>query len=230
LQSPSRTLLIPFFAVFLLALPSCSSKKQGVNRKGANHLFRDGAVVTKVERMPGSGTRCGEVAGIIDAPRERVWKIISDYNAHKDFMPNILESFMIRPEALELVKEASPRDLPRLEDQLRKYRTDDIVGDIVYFYGMGDFPWPMADRRYILKIVRDRERYTIHATMVIGQMKVNESSWELKPYGPDGSKTVAKYTILLDPGIPVPGFMLNIAVNSTLPEVIEVVRRRLKGA
>ncbi len=195
-----------------------------------DHVLSNGGVITNVEIMPESAARLGEAVGVIDAPRERVWKVICDYNEQKNFMPKLLECFVFRSEGLELIEKANPPDLRKLESQLKQYKTDELDGDVIYIYGMGDFPWPMRDKRYILKVVRDLEDYMTHSTMLIGEMKANESSWELMPYGRDGSKTLARYRILLDPGIPVPGFALRMAVNSTLPEVINAVRRRVKDA
>jgi len=211
-------------------LSSCTSRKQDVSGEKPDHLLSDGKVITKVGKMPESNTRLGEVVGVVDAPRERVWKVISDYNEHKNFMPNILECFAIRPEALELLKGTSAQDLRTLESQLKQYKTDRVTGTVVYMYGVGDFPWPIPDKAYVLKIARDPTRYIAQATMVIGQMKVNESSWELKPYGADGSKTLVKYTIRLDPGMPAPGFAVKMAASFTLPKVIEAVRRRVKDS
>jgi len=193
-------------------------------------MLSNGEVIVKIEKLPGGNTRLGQVTGVIDAPRERVWKVISDYNEQKNFMPNLLESFVIRPEALELIKDASPGDLASLENRLRKYKCDEVAGRVVYTYGVGDFPWPVPDKRYILRIERDLDRYTTHANMIIGQMKVNETFWALEPYGPDGSKTLATYKILLDPGMPLPGFAINMAASSTLRDVIEALRRKVKDA
>jgi len=225
----SHTLLTIGCAGVLLALSSCSPDKQNPGRENSSHILGSGGVMVKVERIPECETRLGEVVGVIDAPRERVWNVISDYNEHKHFMPNVLECFAFRPEGLELLKGASPQDLGRLQSQLRQYETDRIADSVVYLYGMGDFPWPMPNKRYILKVVRDRVRCAAHSTMVIGQMKVNESWWELKPYGGDGSRTLARYRILLDPGIPLPEFAIRMATKSTLPKVIEAVRKRVKN-
>jgi uncharacterized protein YndB with AHSA1/START domain len=220
-------MMVAYAAVFL-ALLSCSHRDRGLVGKGTDLLLDEGKVITRVERMPESGARSGEAEGVIDAPPESVWKIISDYNHHKEFMPSILDSFTIRPEALQLLEGIRPGELRALESQLRQYKTDEPPGRVVYLYGVGDFPWPIADKGYILKVARDPDHYTTHASMVIGQMKVNESFWELKPYGPNGSKTLARYRIILDPGVPVPGFLIDIATNSTLPDVIRAVRQRVK--
>lgn len=218
------------FCLISFLATSCSSAKHSVGGKKEDEALRDGEVIVNIEKKAGCDTRLGKVTGVIDAPRERVWKVISDYNEHRKFMPNLLECFAIRPEALDLVKEALPEDLATLEGRLREYKCDEPPGSIVYMYGVGDFPWPMPNKRYILRIERDLYRFTTRANMVIGEMKVNESSWELERYGPDASKTLATYRVYLDPGMAVPGFAVNMAANSTLPEVIEAVRRRVKDA
>jgi hypothetical protein len=223
-----KMLLIVWAAVFLAI--SCSAAKHKAARERNDESLRNGDVIVKIERIAGSSTRLGQVMGVIDAPRERVWLVIGDYNEQKNFMPNLLESFVIRPEALDLVRDASPEDLASLESRLKEYKCDEVAGKVVYVYGAGDFPWPMPDKRYILKIERDPDHYTTHANMVIGQMKVNEAFWELEPYGTDGSKTLATYRILLDTGMPLPGFAINMAASSSLPEVIKAVRRKVKDA
>jgi len=224
------SLLVVALVGFLVGLWSCSARRHDFSKERIHDVLREGRVVTKVEKMPGCDTRVGEVIGVVDAPRERVWEVISDYNEQKHFMPNLLESFLIRPEALEIVKKGSARDLRRMEEQLRQYRTDEVDQREVYVYSVGDFPWPMSDRGYILKIARDPQGYTAHATMVVGEMKVNEDFWELEPYGGDASKTLVKYRVLLDAGVAVPGFAVKMALNSTLPEVIEALRRRVKDS
>ncbi len=227
-NSTLKMLLIICTPLFLAV--SCSMTKDHWTKQGYDASLKQGGVIVKIEKIPGSSTRLGQVTGVVNAPRERVWLVISDYNEQKNFMPNLLESFAIRPEALNLIKDASPGDLPDLEGQLREYKCAEAAGRVVYTYGLGDFPWPMPDRRYILKIERDAERFTTHANMVIGQMKVNETFWQLEPYGADGSQTLATYKVFLDTGMPLPGFAVNMAASSTLPEVIEAVRRRVKNA
>lgn len=224
----SRNLQILCFALVILLLASCMPRNGRVGENKTDHYTNGGTVTVKVEKLPDCDTRRGEATGVVDAPPETVWKVISDYNEHKNFMPGILECFAIDPEALKLIERISADELRTLESQLRAHKTNDTVGKVVYIYGVGDFPWPMPNKRYVLKVVRDRERWTAHATMVIGQMKVNESSWELEPCGPDGSRTRATYRILLDPGVPAPGFAVNIATSSTLPKVIEALRKKVR--
>lgn len=216
-------------SLILYLAMSCSSAKHSVRAHKEEALLR-GEVIVDIKKRPGCETRVGRVTGVIDAPRERVWKVISDYNEHKKYMPNLLECFAIRPEALELLEGALPKELSSLEGQLREYKCDELPGSIVYTYGMGDFPWPMPNKRYVLRIERDPYRFTTRANMVLGEMKVNTSSWELEPYGSDDSKTLAIYTVCLDPGVAIPGFAVNMAANSTLPGVIEAVRQRAKNA
>jgi uncharacterized protein YndB with AHSA1/START domain len=217
-------------ALISLLTMSCSSSKQRVGRNEADEALGKGEVIVDIKKEPGSDTRLGKVIGVIEAPRERVWKVISDYNEHKKFMPNLIECFAIRPEGLELLEGASPKELSRLESQLRGFKSHESPGGIVYTYSVGDFPWPMPNKRYVLRVERDQYRFTTRANMVLGEMKVNESSWELKPYGSDASRTLATYTVHLDPGTAVPGFAVNMAAKSTLPGVIEAVRRRVKNS
>jgi hypothetical protein len=215
------------FAIVIFA-SSCSSTKHKIAGAELDRLLSAGEMIVSVEDIPGRSAGLGRVTGVIDAPRDRVWKVICDYNEQKNFMPNILERFVIRPEALKLIKTASPGDLAKLEDKLKDYKTENVRGDLLYTYSRGDFPWPVPDKRYVLRIERDRDLYMIRSSMVLGQMNANETSWELKPYGPDGSKTLATYQVVLDPGISMPRFAINMAANSALLNVIKAVRKRVK--
>ncbi len=49
-----------------------------------------GEVVVKFKEKPqGQNIRVVEATGVIDAPRERVWKVIGDYANYKEFMPQV---------------------------------------------------------------------------------------------------------------------------------------------
>ncbi len=214
--------------VWIFLFISCSTTKKTVDAEREAELLEEGKILVRIDKMPEADARLGQVTGIIEASPESVWKLISDYNDHKNYMPNLRECFAIRPEALELLAGMSPGDLPKLESLLRQHKTNDVEGKVVYTYSVGDFPWPMSDKRYVLRNERDAERFTTHSTMVIGQMSVNESWWELKSSGPAGSKTLATYKVLLDAGAAIPGFAVDMAANSTLPEVIKAVRKRVQ--
>lgn len=95
-------------------------------------------------------------------------------------------------------------------------------GDQVWFYT--ELKFPLKTIRYEIKCRLDRASWTASWTLVEGNLKSNEGSWKLEPYGPD--ETYAIYTVYIDPGFPIPGYILNKLTQGSLPMLIEAVRRR----
>ena len=182
-----------------------------------------GEIVVELAKEPGTHTLVGTATGVVDAPLEQVWAVLGDYNHFAEFMPRFKACFMLKPEALTKIGDA--RDLHKVEPTLRACLQDSLISDTLLLYHCLDFPFPVGDRRDILRAVRDRINYRTHYTQVMGDMKVNEGGWDLLPYG---DKTLAIYTTRSDVGTPIPGFLLSLGTRSILPDVIKGVRKRVK--
>ena len=98
------------------------------------------------------------------------------------------------------------------------------MSDTLLLYHCFDFPFPIGDRRCIVRTIRDRVNFRTRYVMVRGDMKVNEGSWKLEPYG---DRTLATYRTRSDPGLSVPGFLVSMGTRSVLPDVIEGVRHHV---
>jgi hypothetical protein len=178
---------------------------------------------TSIEHLPKSGTRVGTVSGMIDAPADQVWAVVSQYNQYKEFMPRFKESLILGHDVPATLMDAA--SFRRHEPDLRDISLQILPGDTFLFYNHLALPVPLGDKRYVLKMMRDPATFSEHWTQVAGDMKVNEGSWILQPMG---ERTLAVYTTYSDPGIPLPGFLLNVAMKSTLPDIIKAVRRRVQ--
>lgn len=215
-QERNPCLMVIFFIICLVLF----AEDQGIKKK-----LKQGKLIVHLRKFPNGNLRMGRVMGVVDAPIDKVWQVITDYNHFKDFMPKISESFMVNPKAVEGINFNEIKDWPKMERMLRKFKLEEIQSDTVYFYNRFDSPWPFSDYYYILKIILSPANYSTHWSMIGGNMEVNDGCWELTPFE---DKTLAIYTFCIDPGTPIPPTFLRMGMRITLPDVIKAVRRRVK--
>jgi hypothetical protein len=232
-HSDKRDLRIAIAIFFLAAICSASSD---VDSAGTALLSLDahdraqlesGQILFRRVRSPSRNVIGGIVMGVIDAPADAVWKALNDFNRFETFMPRISTSFLVDQLALqELEKQASwKRD--DLESVITRYRQEQIAADVFYFYNVLDMPWPIRDRYYLLEMTRERTNRRLLWHLVVGNVRFAEGSWSLEVWGGDNSRTLALYASHFNPGVALPRFVLRVAVDKTLPGIIEGVRRRV---
>lgn len=192
------------------------------NNNEINTQIIKGEIIITTEKVPDTNVLIGKATGLIDAPIEKVWAVISDYNHFRDFMPRFKESFIVKKEIIAGI--IGTRNLRNSENFLKTNITNEITEDTLYFYNQLDFPWPLGDKRYLLKVIRNNLNYSFFWTQVAGEMEVNDGSWELIPYN---GITLAKYTTCSDVGIKLPFFLVKMGTKSTLPDIIKAVRKRV---
>ncbi len=102
------------------------------------------------------------------------------------------------------------------------------MGDTVYFFSELDMPLPMPNVSYELALKHDKKHFVITFSLVPGtgrNVKFVRGSWRLEPYG--RRKTKVTYTLFTEPDTIVPDFIINIATDLTLGQVIQSVRDRV---
>lgn len=147
----------------------------------------------------------GTAIGVVDAPPERVFRMVTDNENFEQFMPYVKQS-----------------DVERIAE-----------GSIIN-YQYFDFPLPIGDRYYKLHILRAVEntntgrvfRSTWTYVKGSGNIKETYGSWTLKEYGQ--GKTLVTYVCCTDPGGRLPKWALNMATKISLPQVIDRVRQWVK--
>jgi uncharacterized membrane protein len=60
-----------------------------------------------------------------------------------------------------------------------------------------------------------------------GQQKSQDGKYTLIPTGPDGSDTLVKMEITVNPNVPVPGFVLKRAIKGTIDSATKELRNRV---
>lgn len=202
---------------------------------GAKSKLDAGEIIVSTQDAPGSTLKRAEMTGIINAPPEIVWQIITDLNNFKFFMPRTLSSMAVTPEKVQEIVNLKPTRAEEVEKMLphtpanpANYR---VPGGkyTVYQYSNLDFPWPCSNRWYILKGVNDETRAAQHRyhnswSLVIGNLKENSGEWILEPYGTNQTKAI--YRLVTDPGGAIPGFLIKQGTCTTMPQIIKVVRER----
>ena len=191
-------------------------------------LARGEIVVT---RLPAThrGVLGGRSQGVIAAPLDRVWSVLNRSGEFADYMPNYLVSWLIDRAALAAVGGRADWQRVELEGALGRYRVADWPGDTVLFYNVLDMPFPVSDRWYLLEMTRDTVRHSICWDQLIGNLDANEGSWRIESW-PDPGHTLATYTTISEPGIALPGFILESGLKSILPGVIAGLRNRVAKA
>ena len=163
-----------------------------------------GEVIVHLKAVKGP-IKEGTAIGVVDAPPERVFKVITDNENFEQFMPYVRQS------DVERLTEAS-----------------------IINYQYLDFPFPIGDRYYklhILRMVENTNRGKVFKstwTYIKGSGNIEDTygSWTLKEYGQD--KTLVTYVCCTDPGGAIPKWALNMATEISLPQVIDRVRQRVK--
>ena len=169
------------------------------------------AVYTR--EKPGDDIKEVKAVGQVDAPPEKVFGIVSDY-------------------------EHQVGNMPYIQDQAVFSRT---AGEVV-FWAVADFP--MVSRRdWVLKSKLEKNlpggvcRVSWQPTVVpdvpppeegVVRLKVNTGSWTFAPLD-GGTRTLATYQLLTDPGGSIPRFIANKANTTALPELFARVRKRAEA-
>lgn len=200
-----------------------------------NAKLAAGEIIVSTKTVPGKSLQSAEMVGVIDAPPEIVWQVINDVNNFKNFMPRTRSSMAVAPEKIPLILEKRPTRAEEVEKLLGPIPADPASYRVpggsytTYFYSDLELPWPCKERWYIIKGVKDetgaaQHRYRSSWSLVIGNLKENSGEWILEPFGP--AKTKAIYRLNTDPGGAIPKFLVKQGTCSTMPQIIEGVRKR----
>jgi len=195
-------------------------------------VLKKGGIVKWLKATKGTEIKKGVVIGIINAPPPQVWTVVHENNNFSKFMPRMFISILVDPSVIEEAKslkfDRDTGDPKPLIAFLKKHRAAKMTDTTGYFFAIIDTPWPATNRWYIIKLKDSvtKNRWFQHWNLIIGNLKINDGSWELLPF--DNDKTLAIYTSLVDPGGMIPNFIINIGTNQTLPDLIRAVRKRVK--
>jgi hypothetical protein len=161
-----------------------------------------GEVHVELREVAGNPVKEGKAVGLVAAPAERVFRVVTDNARFAEFMPYVRES-TVKPGPEGSILNSQSLSLPLIDD-----------------------------RFYTIRVVNRQERadgvpvYRSTWTYVPGSGNVRENcgSWTVVPWG-DGALVV--YRVLSDPGGWVPRWAHHLASRRSLPALIEAVRARV---
>ncbi len=169
------------------------------------------AVYTR--EKPGALVREVKAVGQVDAPPEKVFAVVTDY-------------------------EHQVGNMPYVEKQQVFARTDKEVT----FWAVADFPM-VSRRDWIVKSRLEKDlpggvyraawdpvevRDALPPAHGVVRLRINTGSSTMEPID-GGKRTLATYQLLTDPGGSIPKFNSNKANTTCLPELFARVRKRAEG-
>lgn len=158
----------------------------------------DGKIDVRVVPVSGSDTPSIVVTATVNSPPEKVWAVVSDCAHYKDRLPRVAASKQIAQN-----------------------------GNVVTCEVTIDMPFPFSNLTATTEAthVVDGKHFTRSWHLVKGDYKVNDGSWDVRPFKDDGSSSVIVYTVHAEPNTIVPDAIREKAQKKSLPEMIERVRK-----
>ena len=187
-------------------------------RAGARPDFSDedrrrleaGEVIVDARTLDGEDhVVVARAVALVDQPPARVWPHIDQCARYQEYMPRVVESRELRRECDEGSEGAC--------------RVDCFV--------KLDMPFPLSDLWSKTEARHDRvdgQGYRRRWRLVEGSYRVNQGSWVLLPWTPEGGSTLVIYQIKVAPRASLPPAFLRQAQRRSLPGLMEAIRKRSK--
>jgi hypothetical protein len=160
-----------------------------------------GEVIVSTEAVAGSEVPRVSLQAVIDAPPEKVWAIIDDCGNYAKTMPHIAASKQLA------------RDAGWVQCRIT-----------------ASMPFPLSDlTSETLGIIEVEPgvRYARNWKLLSGDYHSNTGGWVLTPYNGDPKRTYARYSLHADPKMHVPQVFITRAQKSSLPAMIENLRKQV---
>ncbi|MFU8803497.1 MAG: type II toxin-antitoxin system RatA family toxin [Bradymonadaceae bacterium] len=141
------------------------------------------------------------VQGVIDASPAKVWELVSNCDNYVRRMPRIKAARIVERKGSTVICEVT-------------------VG----------LPFPISDLRATTRAthVVGPPTWSRTWTLIEGDYEKNDGSWVLTPFGDDGDRTLATYSVHAIPNTSVPAWARRRAQQSSMPEIIERLRKEVK--
>lgn len=157
-----------------------------------------GEVLVRSEKVEGADMPVTHALGVVNAPPEKVWAIVSDCNNFTKNLPRIAEA----------------KELER-------------KGDTVVCRVVTKLPFPLKNLAGVTRAVHEvsaGERWTRTWDLIEGDYEYNRGAWTLTPFAGDPKRTLVRYRIHVQPKISVPSSLIRHSQTRALPELYERLR------
>ncbi len=194
-MSSSFPTALALAAPILSTAPAAEASDAALNKKLAS-----GDIIVQSMKVKGASLPLFTVMGVVDAPVETVWKLVTDCDGYVGMMPRVEDSKVVR----------------------RKGKTTTCQVRV-------DLPFPLGHLDSTTKNTQMKAEAGSRRMawkMVKGDYKRNQGDWELTHFGSKGSgKTLIVYNALVVPKLAVPNSMLKSGQKRELPAVIKGIRK-----
>lgn len=187
----------------LVAAPACSTHRlpkemsEG-NLKQMRDQLASGDKILSFAPVEGTDLKHAQVFGVVDAPIERVWRVVTDYDHYDEFMTLVEES--------------------------RVKWTRGNVAKFEMVFGLTGVPQP----RYNITVamVHYPHKYRIEWVYIEGDIIDTFGSWTLKPFGEDRTEVI--YSMFMDLSGTLVGPFAQLGSGMALPAAIEALRDQVE--
>lgn len=194
-----------FIALLLacLAVTACSTHRlpkdmSEAKLKEIREKLATGDTLLSFAPVEGTDLKHAQVFGVVDAPIDRVWKVVTDYDNYDDFMTLVEES--------------------------RVKWTRGNVAKFEMIFGLTGVPQP----RYNITVamVHYPEKYRIEWVYIEGDIVDTFGSWTLKPFGDNRTEVI--YSMFMDLSGTLVGPFAQLGSGMALPAAIDAVRDQVE--
>jgi len=160
-----------------------------------------GDILVSTRAVAGSDMPEASVQAVIDAPPDKVWRLIDECGRYKGRMPRITAS----------------RELERKGGR--------VVCEVTV-----EMPFPFSDLTAVSEAqhVVGPPRWSRTWKLVRGDYDKNAGSWVLSAFDEKGTRTRAVYKLHVEPHVTMPSALLKKAQSTALPGLMERLRALVK--
>lgn len=161
-----------------------------------------GKIYVTSHKVKGCDTPEIRVRAVIDAPPKKIWPLVSNCNQFSRTMPRIKKGRIVKRR-----------------------------GKHVFCKVTVDMPFPLSDITSTTDGVHVERPclYSRHWKLVSGDYTRNEGSWVLTCFNKNPRRTMVAYTVLAEPKTAVPTWLRTKAQKSSLPDMINKLRKIAKN-
>ena len=188
-----------FFFILLVAQACVNFRTLSPEERQAR-LDR-GEILNYLKPIPNTRLTIGEAQAIIDAPPQRLWNAITDYNRQSEIAP--------RTRSVKITK---------------------IENNTAWVDLVLNAPWPLHDAAFTLKVDHDKKELKTHWNLVEGNIKESYGSWDIDPVPGNPNISLVTYTLLYDDGRALPRWIVGSFSKKAVKEYIEVMREHVNDA
>jgi len=191
---PLMALLFALLSPSLMALP-VTTVNNGALSEEMNRLLTGEVIVAISPLQEGVTSVEGKI--YIAAPPKKVWQVITDYNNHKNFVPNIIDSGLI---------------------------SDNGVEKVMFERGKSKM-FIFSKEVYIKMKVWGEQLTRLCFQQITGDFKVYQGEWTLVDY-PQGAGTFLTYKAEVKPDFYAPPFAVRNIQNRDCPLMMIAMKKQ----